>query len=123
MKWNRCRVIRSELPVILFLTALLFVAGCAQSGFRIKPLSNHDTAHLDLKDIIGLMLQAGFSDDQIHLYGSELRDVLAKSGAARIYINNVEEATFYVDYDCVYVSSKSQGMFIYYLNKELFDNY
>lgn len=123
MKWNKYRVIDSNRLVILLLMALFFVVGCAQSGFRIEPLSNHDTAHLSLKDMVGLMLQAGFSDDQIHLHGSELRDVLTKSGAARVYIKGVEEATFTADGDCVYVSSKSKGMFIYNLEKGLFENY
>jgi len=123
MKWSKNIVVDNNRLVTLLLMVLFFVVGCAQSGFRIEPLSNHDTAHLSLKDIVGLMLQTGFSDDEIHMHGSDLRDVLAKSGAARVYNGDVEEATFTVDGDCVYVSSQSKGMFIYNLRKELFENY
>jgi hypothetical protein len=123
MKWNKYIVIENNWVIVLLLIILIGFAGCAQRGFRIEPLSNHDTAYLSLKDIVGLMLRAGFPDDQIHLYGSDLRDVLAKSGAARVYNKNVEEATFTVDDDCVYVISKSKGVFIYNLRKGLFESY
>ena len=63
------------------------------------------------------MLKAGLSDDEIHLYSEDLRKVLAKSGAARIYINGEEEVTFTIDDNIVYVSSKSKGIFIYNLRQ------
>ena len=110
-------VMKNNILVVLLLIVLSGFAGCAESGFRIKPLSNHDTAYLSLQDVVGLMLRTGFSDDEIHLYGEDLRKVLAKSGAARIYINGEEEATFTVDDNTVYVSSKSKGIFIYNLRQ------
>jgi hypothetical protein len=108
---------KNNILVILLLVVLFGFAGCAESGFRIEPLSNHDKAYFSLQDIVGLMLQAGFSDDDIHFYGSDLRKVLTKSGAARVYINGEEEATFTVDDKSVYVSSKSKGIFIYNLRQ------
>lgn len=120
MRWIKLTAGVDYLLIIL-LAVLLFVGGCSQSGFRIEPRSNHDTVYLSLNDLVGLMLQSGFSDEQIRMYGPELRDVLSKSGAARVFNGDIEEATLAVDGDCVYVSSKSRGLFIYNLQKDPFD--
>ena len=122
MRWNKHA---AEVGCLLIMLMAVFVciSGCSQSGFRIEPQRNHDTAYLSLNDLVGLMMRSGFTDEHIRLYGPELRDALSKYGAARIFNGDVEEAILTVDGDCVYVSSKSRGLFIYNLHKDSFNRW
>jgi len=59
------------------------------------------------------MLRAGFSDEQILQLGTDLRNELARSGAAQISVGDKVEATFAVRGDYVYVTAYKRGSFIY----------
>ena len=104
------------------LTLLLLLAagmvGCTRSatGIQIVPLSNRNVLTLTADDVIQVMRRAGFSDQQILEYGPELRDGLAQSGAVQVRINKKVEAVFAVNQDqgdCVYISTRLRGNFIY----------
>jgi len=63
--------------------------------------------------VVQVMLRAGFSDEQILQLGTDLRNELARSGAAQISVGDKVEATFAVQGDYVYVTAYKRGSFIY----------
>ncbi len=100
--------------VSLLLALLAFgVVSCAPRGLDIIPLSNRNVLTLSTDDIVRVMRQAGFSDNQILEYGTYLHDALAYSGAVQIKIRNRLEAVFAINGDAVYISSRMTGNFIY----------
>ena len=109
--------------VMFILTLLVLLAlgavGCARSsstGIRVVPLSNRDVLALGPDDVVTVMRRAGFSDRQVLEYGTQLRDGLAESGAVQIKIGKKVEALFAInlkDGDCVYISTRLRGNFIY----------
>jgi hypothetical protein len=108
--------IATGLTLLLLLAA--GIVGCTRSatGIQIVPLSNRNVFTLSADDIIQVMRRAGFSDRQILEYGPELRDGLAQSGAVQVRINKKVEAVFAVNQDqgdCVYISTRLRGNFIY----------
>ncbi|MBN1804328.1 MAG: hypothetical protein JW837_03675 [Sedimentisphaerales bacterium] len=110
----------SSVTIILTLLALLAlgVGGCARSsmGIRIIPLSNRSVLALSPDDVVEVMRRAGFSDGQILEYGTDLRNGLAESGAVQIKIGKKVEAVFAVNLsegNCVYISTRLRGNFIY----------
>ena len=118
MKQVRYRVARGALFIILSWSALLGMDGCALTEAQVLPVSNREVAALSAEDIARVMLQAGFSDEQIVDLGTELRNELARSGAAQINIEDKVESIFAVHGDYVYVSSRLRGSFIYDLRKK-----
>jgi len=71
---------------------------------------------LSPEDVVAVMRRAGFSDKQILEYGTDLRNGLAESGAVQIKIGKKIEVVFAVnlnDGDCVYISTRLRGNFIY----------
>jgi VCBS repeat-containing protein len=115
---DRYRLANNGLLIVLSLSALLAMVGCAHRPAQIIPVSNLDVAALSTEDIVQVMLQAGFSDKQIVEFGTDLRNELARSGAAQINVRGKVEAIFAVHGDYVYVSSYLKGSFIYDLTKE-----
>ena len=104
--------------IVLVLQVLLAlgVVGCAQTGIQVIPLSNRNVLVLSADDVVQVMRRAGFSDRQILEYGPELRNGLAESGAVQFKINNKLEAVFAINRDqgdCVYISTRLRGNFIY----------
>jgi hypothetical protein len=108
--------------VMILLTLLTLVAlgigGCARSstGIQVIPLSNRSVLALNPDDVIEIMRRAGFSDAQILEYGTDLRNGLAESGAVQIKIGKKVEAVFAVNLsegNCVYISTRLRGNFIY----------
>jgi len=105
--------------MLLLLALLVFgVVGCARSstGIRVIPLSNRSVLALSPDDVVVVMRRAGFSDEQILEYGTDLRNGLAESGAVQIKIGKKVEAVFAInlnDGDCVYISTRLRGNFIY----------
>ena len=107
--------------VMILLTLLALVAlgiGCAHSstGIRVIPLSNRSVLALSPDDVVEVMRRAGFSDGQILQYGTELRNGLAESGAVQIKIGKKVEAVFAINLsesNCVYISTRLRGNFIY----------
>jgi len=118
--WYNSR--NSSLTIMLTLTLLALLAlgavGCAHqsTGIRVVPLSNRDVLALTPDDIVVVMRRAGFSDNQILEYGTDLRNGLAESGAVQIKVGKKVEAVFAVNLnngDCVYISTRLRGNFIY----------
>ncbi len=100
--------------VSLLLTLLAFgVVSCAQRGFEVIPLSYQEVLTLSSDDIVRVMRRAGFSDNQILEYGTELHDALSRSGAAQIKISKKLQAVFAINGDSVYISTRLRGNFIY----------
>lgn len=111
------------LLILLPLLALLGTSGCASSGAagdrgKVVPVSNREVAALSAEDIVQVMLQAGFSDEQILELGTDLRNDLARSGAAQINVGEKVGAIFAVNGDHVYVSTHLRGSFLYDLRKK-----
>ncbi|MCH7556359.1 MAG: hypothetical protein IIB56_02765 [Planctomycetes bacterium] len=99
----------------LLLTLLTFgVVSCAtHSGIEILPLRNQDVLTLSSDDIVRVMRHAGFSDNQILEYGTDLHSALSREGAAQIRVKKNLEAVFAINGDAVYISSRLRGNFIY----------
>jgi hypothetical protein len=101
----------------LLLTLLAFgVVSCAaytHRGLDIVPINNQDVLTLSSDDIVRVMRRAGFSDNQILEYGTDLHNALAHSGAAQIKIRKNPEAVFAINGDAVYISTRLRGNFIY----------
>ncbi len=99
----------------LLLTLLAFgVVSCAtHRGIEIVPLRNQDVLTLSSDDIVRVMRQAGFSDNQILEYGTDLHSALSREGAAQIKVKKNLEAVFAINGDAVYISSRLRGNFIY----------
>ncbi|GAI19495.1 unnamed protein product, partial [marine sediment metagenome] len=106
MKQDGYRVVIGGLFIVLSLSALLGMGGCAHNRAQVIPVSNREVAALSAEDIVRVMLRAGFSDEQILELGTELRNELGLSGAAQINVGDKMEAIFAVDGDYVYVSSR-----------------
>jgi hypothetical protein len=105
--------------IVLSLSALLGTVGCAHNQAQVIPVSNREVAALSAEDIVRVMLRAGFSDEQILELGTDLRNELARSGAAQIDVGDKVEAIFAIDGDYVYVSSRLRGSFIYDIEQKL----
>jgi hypothetical protein len=110
----------SSVTIILTLLALLAlgVGGCARTGtgIRVIPLSNRSVLALSPDDVVEIMRRAGFSDGQILEFGTDLRNGLAESGAVQIKIGKKVEAVFAINLsesNCVYISTRLRGNFIY----------
>jgi hypothetical protein len=104
---------------VLLVLFLLCSVGCEPStesystNFVIKPMSNQSIIDLSADDIVRLMQQVGFSDEQIAKHGANMRDSLLCSGAAQLEIGDKVEAIFAVNSDCVYIATRLRGSFIY----------
>lgn len=80
---------------------------------QVIPLSNQDVIALGADDIIRMMRQAGFSDDQILQLGTDVRDALLLSGAAQVKLKDKVEVIFAVHDDYVFITTRLRGHFIY----------
>ena len=106
--------------IILTLLTLvvLGIGGCSGSnrGIQVIPLSNRSVLALSPDNVVQVMRRAGFSDAQILEYGMDLRNGLAESGAVQIKIGKKVEAVFAANLsesNCVYISTRLRGNFIY----------
>ncbi len=100
--------------VSLLLTLLAFgVVSCAQKGFEVIPLNHQEVLTLSSDEIVRVMRRAGFSDNQILEYGTDLHDALSRSGAAQVKISKKLQAVFAINGDSVYISTRLRGNFIY----------
>jgi len=117
----------SSVTVSIGLTLLLLLAlgviGCGgtrRSGIQVIPLSSRSVLELNADDVVRIMRRAGFSDQQILDYGTDLRDGLAQSGAVQVKIGKKVEAVFAINLDhgpCVYITTRLRGSFIYNVQK------
>ncbi len=112
---RKTRISSSGVIIMSFLLALLAfgVVSCAQRGFEVIPLSYQETLTLSSDDIVRVMRRAGFSDNQILEYGTDLHDALSRSGAAQIKMSKKLQAVFAINGDSVYISTRLRGNFIY----------
>ena len=112
---RKTRISGSGVIIVSLLLALLAfgVVSCAQRGFEVIPLSYQEVLTLSSDDIVRVMRRAGFSDNQILEYGTDLHDALSRSGAAQIKINKNLQAVFAINGDSVYISTRLRGNFIY----------
>ena len=104
----------------LILAVILFgLCGCAHDYAAIGPetaviaLPNNHTAALTSDDIVIVMRQAGFTDEQILDLGTDLRNRLASSGAAQIRLKKKIQAIFALQEGYLHVASRLRGSFIY----------
>lgn len=98
------------------IVGLLIAGGCAATKPKppqVLAFSSQNVIALDAMDVVRIMRQAGFHDELILKLGPSLRNTLATSGGARLFINNKVEAAFAADHDRIYVSSRRSGSFIY----------
>jgi len=110
----------SSVAILLTLLALVVLGigggGSSSTGIRLIPLSNRSVLALNPDDVVEVMRRAGFSDNQILEYGTDLRNGLAESGAVQIKIGKKVEAVFAINLsegNCVYISTRLRGNFIY----------
>ena len=96
---------------------VITVAGCGQktanSRLQLVPLSNQHAVDLSVSDVIEIMRRTGFSDEQIAEFGKKMRDGLSLSGATQLKVGDNVEAIFAVRKDCVYITTRMRGSFIY----------
>ncbi len=112
---RKTRISGSGMIIVSLLMALLAfgVVSCAQKGFEVIPLNHQEVLTLSSDEIVRVMRQAGFSDNQILEYGTDLHDALSRSGAAQIKISKKLQAVFAINGDSVYISTRLRGNFIY----------
>lgn len=110
----------SSVTILITLLTLvaLGIGGCARSstGIRIIPLGNRSVLALSSDDVVAIMRRAGFSDSQILEFGTDMRNGLAESGAVQVKIGKRIEAVFAINLsegNCVYISTRLRGNFIY----------
>ena len=108
------RLIRCWLLSLLLLPAFL-PAGCATTPprGRVDPLPSQQVIALSSDDIVRVMRRAGFSDEQIIEFGTDVRNALASTGASQVRVGKKVEAIFAVDGDCLHGTSRLRGSFIY----------
>jgi hypothetical protein len=115
---NRKSKIEKAVMLMLLTLAAFAMAGCTRTarGIRVIPMANRSVLALSSDEVVNIMRRAGFSDNQILEYGTDLRNGLAESGAVQIKIGNKVEAVFAVNLsegNCVYISTRLRGNFIY----------
>lgn len=120
---NRARDdwITAGMTFVSLLLTLNF-AGCANNGTgaRVVALANRDVAALAADDIVCVMRRAGFSDVQVIDLGTDLRNSLASTGAAKIIVDGKVEAILALDGDYLHAASRRRGSFIYELKTRRF---
>jgi hypothetical protein len=80
---------------------------------QVISMGNPDVAGLTADDVVVVLRRVGFSDDRILKLGTDLRNELARTGAAKIRADNRIEALFVVSGNYLYVTSYLRGSFVY----------
>lgn len=75
-------------------------------SIQVVPQSNREVADLSPDDIVRIMRQIGFTDEQILDLGTDVHDALFLSGAVQISKGNQTEAIARVSGTQVYVGSR-----------------
>lgn len=107
---------------VIFLAALL-PAGCGALDQNIQrreapvnAVTVGEAADVTALDLARAMLQAGFSREEILQHGPMVRNALATSGAAQIADGESVLALMSVLGDKLYITSRSNGTFVYGLS-------
>jgi hypothetical protein len=110
-----------EKGIWLIFMFVLGITGCASSTtskhsseeLRLTPLNNKSTIMLSADNIVKMMRQVGFTDEQILKLGSRMHDGLLLSGAVQLEIGNEVQAIFAVNDNYIYIATRMRGTFIY----------
>lgn len=107
--------------IVLSLLLLTFGLGsCAiqRGGIQVIPKSSSGgVLDLSADDVVTIMRQAGFTNEQILEHGTAVRDGLAQSGAVLIKMGRKIEAIFFISGEDIRISTLSRGYFVYNINK------
>lgn len=115
-----------EKGIWLIFMLVLGISGCASSTtsknsseeLRLTPLNNKSTIMLSANNIVKMMRQVGFTDEQILKFGSRMHDGLLLSGAVQLEIGNEVQAIFAVNDNYIYIATRMRGTFIYDVKKD-----
>ena len=98
--------------------ALTFAAGLAGGCANPRAVAafwNRDAAELDAEQVVDLMRQARFRNEQIIRLGPDLRNALALYGGAKIMAGDTTEAIMVVHGRAIYVAVRKGPNLIYEL--------
>lgn len=87
---------------------------------EVVPRNNRDVANLSPDDIINVMEQVGFSDEQILRLGPDLHEALFTSGAAAVMYGREAEVVYAVSGEHLFIQSATEGTFMYNITKSQF---
>ena len=87
---------------------------------EVVPRNNRDVANLSPDDIINVMEQVGFSDEQILGLGPALHEALFTSGAAAVMYGREAEVVYAVSGEHLFIQSRTEGTFMYNITKSQF---
>lgn len=119
-------MIKKSLFIIHKLSFVLLAAGmfgCAFTGrenstkLKVVAVSSRDVIALSSDDIVRIMRRAGFTDEQVYEFGTEVRNALLEYGAAEIKMGRMVEAIFAVNNNKVFITARLRGNFIYDVDK------
>ena len=108
---------------ITVLSLLLLTFGLGSCAIRrgviqvIPKSSSGGVFDLSSDDVVTIMRQAGFSNEQILEHGTAVRDGLAQSGAVLIKVDRKIEAIFVISGEDINISTLSRGLFVYNINR------
>jgi hypothetical protein len=85
---------------------------------HVVPFAGQYRTALVADDIVLVMRQAGFSDDDILKFGTDVRNALATHGAARVEMSDLVRAIFIAKKDAIYVTTSTGKNFIYHVQSE-----
>jgi hypothetical protein len=106
-----------------FMLLAVGVVGCAFTGkedstkFKVIAVSSRDVAALSSNDVVRIMRRAGFTDEQILEFGTQVRNALLENGAAEIKLGKAVEAIFAVNRNKIFITARLRGNFIYDVEK------
>ena len=89
----------------------LFTVGCRT--MQVNALPARDVVDLSADDVVRIMREAGFDDEEILTHGTALRDSLALSGGARMVKGSRTEAMFSAYSHFVHVTTRDRRNFAY----------
>lgn len=91
-----------------------------KATLEVVPRNNRDVANLSPDDIINVMEQVGFSDEQILRLGPDLHEALFTSGAAAVTYGKEAEVVYAVSGEHLFIQSRTEGTFMYNITKSRF---
>ncbi len=91
-----------------------------KATLQVIPRNNRDVANLSPDDIINVMEQVGFSDEQILALGPDLHEALLTLGAAAITYGREAEVVYAVNGEHLFIQSRTEGTFIYNITNSRF---
>ena len=109
---NTPRMMRAGGAALAMLLAVILGGGCARS-MRVIPLGSQTVAALTAEDVARVMRRAGFSDDQILEMGTDVRNALSTTGAAKVRVGKKVEAILAINGHSVQATSRRRGSFTY----------